>query len=328
MPHARRQDRYAHWPGQRPLPCGLDYSARRGTSFPLSYIMRGMAVTYRRRILSLLPRVGLRAHDVSPGVVVLSRTKTRVEVSQLNPGTALVLHRATARRHRHDQDKAVSSYLATEQIMHVLSLYKANCVLDVGANKGQYAQALRRAGYRGWIVSFEPVPRDFELLAQRAAKDGKWTAHCMALGREDDTIAMNVVPGTLSSLLPATPFGSKRYQRLQEPTSIDVQVRRLDGVLDEVTAHVPGVRPYLKLDTQGSDLEAFAGCAARVEDLVGMQSEVALLEIYEGMPRMPQAIAVYEEAGFEITGLYPVSRERRTARVLEFDCIMARASTR
>jgi hypothetical protein len=36
-------------------------------------------------------------------------------------------------------------------------------------------------------------------------------------------------------------------------------------------------------------------------------------------------LAEYEAAGFEVTALYPVSRERRTARVLEFDCVMVRA---
>ena len=57
-----------------------------------------------------------------------------------------------------------------------------------------------------------------------------------------------------------------------------------------------------------------------------MQSELALMEIYKGMPRMRKALATYEKAGFEIAALYPVSRQTRTARVLEYDCVMVRAS--
>ena len=90
---------------------------------------------------------------------------------------------------------------------------------------------------------------------------------------------------------------------------------------------MPEPRPYLKLDTQCYDLEAFAGLGDRTRDFVGMQSEVALLQIYDGMPRMPEALQVYEAAGFEITGLFPVSRQSRTARVLEFDCVMVRADS-
>ncbi len=221
-------------------------------------------------------------------------------------------------------ENALYDTLSSEHIVAALHHYRGNCVLDVGANKGQYAAKLRAAGYGGWIVSFEPVAADFEVLAQRAAQDPRWSVHQMALGRESGEIAMNVVPGTLSSLLPATEFGAGRYEQLQQASTQAVQVRRLDEVWDEVTGHVPDCRPYLKLDTQGFDLEAFAGLGERVKELVGMQSEVALLKIYEGMPRMTEALAVYEAAGFEVSGMFPVSRERRTGRVLEFDCVMIR----
>jgi hypothetical protein len=97
-------------------------------------------------------------------------------------------------------------------------------------------------------------------------------------------------------------------------------------MLDEVLPAGLGERRlYLKMDTQGYDLEAFAGLGERVADFVGMQSEVAVLRIYEGMPRLTEAIETYEGAGFEITGMFPVTREDTTGRVLEFDCVLARA---
>jgi hypothetical protein len=101
-------------------------------------------------------------------------------------------------------------------------------------------------------------------------------------------------------------------------------VRRLDGLLDDILRSVDAPRPFLKLDTQGYDLEAFAGLGDRAREFVGLQSEVALMRIYEGMPRLPEALAAYEAAGFGVTGLFPVSRQSRTARVLEFDCVMVR----
>jgi FkbM family methyltransferase len=265
--------------------------------------------------------------DVRPGVAVLARTASRkkIAIQQVSPGVTLVTEPDVVRRHRHEQDRALSTYLLTAQVMDVLSRYRVNVVLDVGANKGQYARSLRRAGYRGWIVSFEPVPREFDELQLRASRDRRWTVHQVALGREDGTVEMHVVPGTLSSALPPSDFGSARYTKLQSAEVQPVPVRRLDGLIDEVLAHVPQPRPYLKLDTQGFDLEAFAGLGERTSDVVALQSEVAFLQIYEGMPRMPESLAVYEGAGFEVAGLYPVTRERRTARVLEFDCLMVRA---
>jgi hypothetical protein len=55
-----------------------------------------------------------------------------------------------------------------------------------------------------------------------------------------------------------------------------------------------------------------------------MQSEVACVPIYDGMPRLPDQIAAYESAGFEITGMFPVTRHRASMRVIEFDVTMVR----
>ncbi len=264
--------------------------------------------------------------EAGPGATLVIDRDKKVSVVEAGPGATLVIDRTLLCRDRHEHEKALVSHLLTSMLMDVFSRYQVNVVLDVGANKGQYGRALRRAGYRGRIVSFEPVGREFEQLQRHASRDGNWSVHQMALGSEDGQIDMHVVPGTLSSALPPSDFGAERYAKLKAADVQTVPVHRLDGILDEVLAGVPDPRPYLKLDTQGFDLEAFAGLGARAADVVGMQSEVALLQIYDGMPRLPESLAVYESAGFEVAGLYPVTRERSTGRVLEFDCLMVRAS--
>jgi FkbM family methyltransferase len=303
-----------------------------------------MPATLSRRLVNLLPRFGVRVLDLGPGVSVLTRRRD-ITVDSLGEGASLVTqarsHRAAKigrdyrlvgpksmfrGRDRAKRDKALSDWLFEQHLSDMLRRYRVDCVIDVGANRGQYVKLLRRVGYQGRVISFEPVPEMFALLCEAAAQDELWDVHQIALGREDGELEMNVVPGTLSSLLPASAYGSARYEKLQAAATVAVPVRRLDALLADVT---PGgadpARILLKFDTQGFDLEAFAGASGVLDQVVALQSEVALLTIYEHMPRMPESLATYEAAGFDVTGLYPVSREARTGRTLEFDCVMVRA---
>jgi FkbM family methyltransferase len=223
--------------------------------------------------------------------------------------------------------------LAVRHLAWLLDHYRVDCVLDVGANVGQFARDLRRSGVRARIVSVEPVPAFVERLEKEAAGDPQWSVHGLALGRTEGTIPIRV-QRTFSSVLPASDYGKRRFPTLrqgaQEEHIIDVPLRRLETLLTEQFGEpggdgTPPPRIFLKMDTQGFDLEVFRGLGAWAEHVVGLQSEVSLLPIYEQMPRMAEAIAEYEKDGFEISGLYPVTSEP-DGRVIEYDCVMVRAA--
>lgn len=265
----------------------------------------------------------VRVRRVGPRTVVLSRGDPP-DVRPLSPGADLLVRHRQAREHLATLEKGLFEFLTPEHVAGLLRRYRVNCVLDVGANVGQYGRALRRAGYRGRLVSFEPLPEFAKRLRATAAADPDWQVHQVALGKEDTETEMQVVSGTLSSLRRPSAFGRWRHDRKIVSDPYPVRVRRLDGLLDRVLQRIDEPRPYLKLDTQGFDLEAFAGLGDRVDEFVGMQSEVALVRDYQDMPRMMQALEAYEAAGFEVTGMFPVSRDHSTGRVVEFDCVLVR----
>jgi len=247
-----------------------------------------------------------------------------VKVGRNDLGIDLLVDDQRLRTHLSMAQKRVGEYFIGHEVSRLLRATEANIVLDVGANVGQFAEGLRRSGYRGRIASFEPVAEPFARLSAAAESDDLWSAYPYALGADDGTAEINRVPGTMSSMLPASEFGRQWSDKLQQQTTETIQVRRLESVVDEVTHGLDPVRAYLKMDTQGFDLQVFEGAQGVLDRVVAMQSEASCVPIYDGMPRLPEQWATYEEAGFEAVGVYPVTRDKETLRAIEFDLVMVR----
>jgi hypothetical protein len=98
-----------------------------------------------------------------------------------------------------------------------------DCVLDVGANVGQYADLLRNAvGYRGLIISFEPVKQNFDLLSEKSKNDPGWYIHDFALGSEDTNRPINVMrAAALSSFL--EPDDSSEYDKIEHREAVELK---------------------------------------------------------------------------------------------------------
>jgi FkbM family methyltransferase len=211
-------------------------------------------------------------------------------------------------------------------IPKVLESLGIDCVVDAGANRGQYAAMLRRLGYAGRIVSFEPVPAVYEELERRAKGDPDWRTHRLALGSVDENRLMHVYEATeLSSLLSTSDYGRAAMKRkADDEVSLEVPVRRLDGLWDRIVGDMPDPRVFLKMDTQGCDLEVFDGASGCIEIVRGLQSELSVLPLYEGMPDYATSLQRYRSCGFEVSGFFPVFRDKQTHLLGEFDCVMIR----
>jgi FkbM family methyltransferase len=281
-------------------------------------------MSLRHPRLSVLRRLGLEVTRLGAGAAVVARPRSPIRVEEVDGQTWLV-RREQDRRRIFQEQRVLGHYLGQQHVDWVLRELDINCVLDVGANVGQYANKLRVGGYAGRIVSFEPVAALADELRRSAKNDPDWQVVQCALGEADEETEINVRPGTMSSLLPTSNFGKSWSKRLRETEAQTIDVRRLDGLFADAVAGIDEPRVYLKLDTQGYDLQAFAGGGECLKQVVGMQSEVACVPIYDHMPRLPEQISTYEAEGFEITGMFPVTRHQSTLRVIEFEVTMVRA---
>ncbi len=217
----------------------------------------------------------------------------------------------TARYRRELRDRWLATRLALAGRQHqygeivalrrFIAHFGIDCVVDVGANAGQYATQLRKdVGFSGRIISFEPNPAVFARLAERARRDRAWEVHNIALSDVDGTADFNVMAADqFSSLNPPSeglePIFAER-NRIEK--SLAVSCRRLDGLMDELgLSHGDGTT-LLKLDTQGHDAQVCAGAGAMLRGFAGVQTELAVRPLYSGGVDYGQMIAALAEFGF------------------------------
>ncbi|MFZ5779761.1 MAG: FkbM family methyltransferase [Pseudomonadota bacterium] len=209
-------------------------------------------------------------------------------------------------------------------LRELLARLDIDCVLDVGANVGQYRDFLRdRVQYEGRIISFEPVSSHLAVLRDRVGEDGLWHVEGCALGADDREMTINVmVSNQFSSFLEPDNDRVHDYADLNVPCGQEaVAVRRLDDVLPRLQARFGFSRTYLKLDTQGFDLEVLRGARASLSKVCALQTEASIRGIYKGMPGYMETLRALDGLGFDITGMYTVSRDT-ALRLVEFDCVM------
>jgi FkbM family methyltransferase len=218
---------------------------------------------------------------------------------------------------------------------HLRTLFQrlgTDCILDIGAHTGGYVRLLRRdVAFRGSIISFEPATASFLELSQAFEGDPKWRGHRYALGRVPGSAALHVFAGggNLNSFLSPSSYGvAWAPQSLSSLTEELVEVRTLADVFDDVIGHLTNPRVHLKIDAQGFDLEVIEGTVPVLDRISSMQTEVSLKPIYDGQPVLEDVVPRLRELGFEVTGVFPVARDRDGLRLIETDCVLVRKPER
>jgi FkbM family methyltransferase len=203
-----------------------------------------------------------------------------------------------------------------------------NCVVDVGAHRGEYGSLLRTLGYVARIISFEPVPESFAALAALAQADSNWSVQAVALGRETGTLPIKVMVGsTFSSFRVPSEFARARFgTKVDVVRQVDVRVEQLENVLDACGSTAgESTHIFLKCDTQGHDLEVVRGAGNAIGRVLGLQVELPLKAVYDGLPSFTESFDELRALGFEVVGIYPVTRDD-CDNVIEVDCLMQRAT--
>lgn len=206
-----------------------------------------------------------------------------------------------------------------QYIGRLLRDLEVDCVLDVGANIGQYALMLREySGYKGLIISFEPTPSVLKTLLANSKEDPLWQVQGVALGNSNGVATFRTMPSASSG----NSFLELHQEDRPQIVEVNAELRKLSDLLPELQTKFRFSRPFLKMDTQGFDLEVFEGAREVIHTIVGLQSELSVDPFYVGAPDWQTVLSVYQKAGFTLSTL--VANMEWFPRLRELDCIMYR----
>jgi FkbM family methyltransferase len=208
-----------------------------------------------------------------------------------------------------------------EILMKQLSHNKIDLIFDIGANEGQFSELAFKMGYKGRIVSFEPLTSTYKILIQKSKKYPNWeVAERCAIGEENGEIIIHVSENTLSSsaldILEAhTDAAPESVYKGEEK----VKVYKLDTIGKDFIKDSKNI--FLKIDTQGFEEKILKGANEFLKNVKGLLVESSLVKLYEGQALFPHIYSMIIQKGFELWGMEPAFVSKQSGRILQIDAV-------
>ena len=166
-------------------------------------------------------------------------------------------------------------------LMRQIEMMDIKYILDVGANVGQFSLDMLRYGYRGKIISFEPLNSSFEKLQRNSKKYQNWEVKKLALGDAERSEYINISGNSAlsSSFLSMNdthlnnfPTSKTIGRELVTISTLDNEIRQLD---------IDPAKTILKLDVQGYEARILQGCSLHLPKLASCFLEASLVQLYD-----------------------------------------------
>ncbi len=210
------------------------------------------------------------------------------------------------------------------RLSSMLTFHGIDLVLDVGANTGQFARSLRKAGYKQWMVSFEPLSTAHTQLVQTSRNDSKWyIAPRAAIGDREGAIEMHIAGNSVSS----SALEMLDSHADAAPGSAYIGSERVPlSQLDTMACNYlkPETRLFVKIDTQGYEDRVLDGATEILREARGLQLELSLVPLYQGQKLFHDLVERLRTLGFSIWAIWPGFCDPHTGRMLQVDAIFFR----
>lgn len=211
------------------------------------------------------------------------------------------------------------------RLLRFLELNSVETIVDIGANRGQFALDVLDSGFSGRVVSFEALPTIHEELKRNSLKyAGRWrVAPRAALGSHEGFTEFHVTRNfQSSSILEPSQMLQNLGSHLEELESIEVPCTTLDSFFDGCSSLGTFL---LKLDVQGAEARVLEGGTTALRECCGIMLELSLVSLYEHQPLAAELDRYLTERGFVLWDFDPVYRAPESGRLLQYDAIYFRS---
>lgn len=184
----------------------------------------------------------------------------------------------------------------------ILQKFHFDLIVDVGANRGQFALISRKIFPRAKIHSFEPLEEPAQIFRRIFDGDPNVTLHVCAVGREKTTATIHVTKDDdSSSMLAITKEQASMFPGATEKETRQVSVMPLSQALGNIS--IPPAS-LMKIDVQGFELNVLQGCEDILNKFSDLYIECSFIELYEGQALAHQVIAWLEQRNFILLGIH------------------------
>ncbi|TVZ53383.1 FkbM family methyltransferase [Dokdonia sp. Hel_I_53] len=194
-------------------------------------------------------------------------------------------------------------------------------ILDVGANSGQYAlQQLNNMGFKGSIISFEPMQKPFQDLLKFSEQYNSWKVENIGLGLKNKTSVINIAQNSYSSsLLKMLP---SHLNNAPESIYVDEETITLNTLTTVFKAHCSlDDNIFLKIDTQGYEYNILESGRDILNNIKMIQIEMSLIPLYEGEKTYDEMIKYLKDLNFQLWSVEPGFYSYETGELLQIDGI-------
>ena len=206
----------------------------------------------------------------------------------------------------------------------VLKALAPDTVVDIGANRGQFALAVRRCLPNARIISFEPLEGPAAVFRRVFASDTKTILHPVAIAPEDGSKLMHISGrDDSSSLLPITELQNQLFPGTAEAGTQVISSVPLDKHV--AAADLCG-QALLKIDVQGFELSVLQGCENLLPSFSHIYAECSFVELYAGQAYAADIVAHLAARGFALAGVFNVAYDSCGAAI-QADFLFTRTRT-